>query len=381
MKRKLLMGACSVALAMGLSACQSGTTSQASSEDDGKISIVTTSFHEYDWVSNIIEGNEDAFSVILLMDTGVDLHSYEPNVEDISTISSADLFIHNGGTSETWTEDILANPLNPNLVSINLMDSIQDQVVAEVTTEGMQADSHDHAHDEECTDENCDHDHADSAAGAEATATSSTGDAHDHSTDTTTSSSTEDAHDHSEETASAHDDEHIWLSLSNAAALCDVIENSISTLDPTNKDLYEQNLEAYTAELAQLDEKYAAAVDSAPRDTLLFTDRFPFVYLMQDYGINYYAAFQGCSAETEASFETIVFLSGILDEYDMDYVLILDNGLEDLANTVIETSEKGEAGILTLNSLQSVTADQIESGATYLSLMEDNLEVLKQALA
>ncbi len=328
-----------------LSACSNDTTDVSASPDEvleqgnDKLSIVATSFHEYDWVNQILGENNEIFEVTLLMDNGVDLHSYEPSVEDISIISSADLFIYNGGPSHDWVIDILEEPMNENLKAIEVMASLGDAVKAEVNVEGMQADSA-HAHS---------HDHAEHEEEA-----------------------------HAE--AMPHEDEHVWLSLNNAITICQIIEDEISSMDPENEKVYQQNVDNYIATLNELDESFKIAINESPRDTLVFADRFPFLYLMQDYDVNYYAAFQGCSAETEANFETIVFLSDKVNELDINNLLILENGLVELAETVNNNSEDKDSNILELDSIQSVSNEEIEAGITYYSIMESNLEILKTAL-
>ncbi len=132
--------------------------------------------------------------------------------------------------------------------------------------------------------------------------------------------------------------------------------------------------------MLQLDEEFEAAIETAERDTLLYADRFPFLYLMEDYDINYYAAFQGCSAETEASIETITFLADKLSEYDVNYLLVLDNGLVELGETIINNSDNNDVEILALHSMQSVSQSDVDEGATYYSIMEQNLDTLKLAL-
>ena len=175
-------------------------------------------------------------------------------------------------------------------------------------------------------------------------------------------------------------DEHVWLSLKNAAVLTEAIEKALAEIDPENASLYEANLAAYLEKLSTLDAVYAGAVKEGAHDTLLFGDRFPFRYLTEDYGLKYYAAFSGCSAETEASFETILFLADKVDELGLSCILTIDGSDQKIAGTVAQTAKSGEPEILTLNSIQSITKEDMESGTTYLSVMEENLEVLKKAL-
>ncbi len=315
-----------------------------------RIDIVVTSFHEFDWLSQIIKGKEDNFTVKLLLDSGIDLHNFQPKVRDIRLICSADLFIHNGGVSDTWANDILRNPENSKLLAFNSMKELGDAVKAEELVEGMQEDhsAHKHAHAEH---EHCDHDHG------------------------------HEAHNHEEHEAhNPHADEHVWLSLKNAQVLCKKLADTIAELDPANKEIYQKNAENYIAKLQELDKNFETEINALPQKTLIFTDRFPFLYMMKDYNIDYYAAFQGCSAETEASFETVSFLSKKADEHNAKALLIIDNGLRDLAQTVANTTKSAKPAILVLDSMQSVTKEERESGKSYLSMMQANLEVLKEAL-
>ena len=175
-------------------------------------------------------------------------------------------------------------------------------------------------------------------------------------------------------------DEHVWLSLKNAETLCNAITDALETIDPANKDVYAANAAAYLEKLTALDSEYQSMVDNAARKTVLFGDRFPFRYLVDDYGLNYYAAFVGCSAETEASFETISFLSGKVDELGLPCVLTIEGAQHKIAETIVQNTAEKNQSILTLDSMQSTTSTDVANGTTYLSVMESNLNVLKQAL-
>ncbi|MFR6054977.1 MAG: metal ABC transporter substrate-binding protein, partial [Waltera sp.] len=175
-------------------------------------------------------------------------------------------------------------------------------------------------------------------------------------------------------------DEHVWLSLKNASLFCDTIASSLADADPEHSQLYQQNAEAYEEKLAALDQEYQTSVEKSRSKTLLFADRFPFRYLIDDYNLTYYAAFAGCSAETDASFETITFLAGKLDELNLPAVLTIENSDQKVAKAVIENTNTKDQKILTLNSMQSVTTKDVEEGTTYLSIMENNLQILKEAL-
>ena len=294
-----------------------------------KLSVVTTIFPEYDWVRRILGDKADGVELTLLLDNGADLHSYQPTADDMVKISSCDLFIYVGGESDEGVEDALESAVNKNMLVIDLLDVLGDAVKEEELVEGMQGEEEE-----------------ESGEGEE----------------------------------EVEYDEHVWLSLKNAAVLCDAIAGALAKLDAANADVYAANKDAYVAKLNALDAQYAAAVSAAKVRTLLFGDRFPFRYLADDYGLDYYAAFVGCSAETEASFETIVFLSGKVDELGLNTVLTIESGDGKIARTIVENTAAKSAQVLKMDSMQSTTAQNIADGATYLGAMEYNLAVLKQAL-
>lgn len=300
---------------------ETGETAQAE-----KLSIVTTIFPEYDWVRQIMGDKADNAEITMLLDSGVDLHSYQPTAADIMKLSDCDLFIYVGGESDGWAEDALANTANKDMTVINLLETLGDSVKEEETVEGMEQG-------------------------------------------------------HEEEHEEAEMDEHVWLSLRNTQVLVDEIAAKLGEADPANKQTYLSNAAAYNKQLADLDSQYKAAIDAASTKTLLFGDRFPFRYLVDDYGLEYYAAFSGCSAESEASFETVSFLSAKIDELGLKNVMVIDNSDRKLANTIIENTASKDATVLVLNSMQATTGRDVGNGASYLSIMQSNLEVLKQALA
>lgn len=304
--------------ALLLTACGNGGTLK--SED--RLQIVATVFPQYDWVRQIL-GEQEA-DVTLLLDNGVDLHSYQPTADDILTVSNCDLFLYVGGESDGWVEDVLAQAANKDMVAINLLDALGSSAKEEEVVEGMEADE-----EEE------------------------------------------------EETAY---DEHIWLSLKNAGTLCQTIADALCKLDADHADTYRANVAAYQQQLAALGGEYQAAVDDAKQKTLLFGDRFPFRYLADDYGLNYYAAFSGCSAETEASFETITFLAGKVDELQLRTVLTLEGSDQKIAQTIIDNTQSKDQQILSMDSMQSVTATRVADGASYLDIMKSNLTALQAAL-
>ncbi len=330
-----------------------------------KTSIVCTIFPLYDWTRQLLGGEAAGVELTLLMQSGVDLHSYQPSVEDMVKIAECDMFIYVGGESDTWVKDALAQAENPDLLAINLLELIENhggRVETEELVEGMQPEE-DHAHAEDTEGEHAD-EHADEHAQEE----------EDHAHE-------EEGHVHAE--GEEVPDEHVWLSLKNAEACCNAIYEGLCALPGAGEasaEAYQANLAAYMEKLDALDAQYAAAVDAAPVKTLLFGDRFPFRYLMDDYGIGYFAAFPGCSAETEASFETVAFLTGKVDELALKNVMVTESADQSIAGTIIENTVQKNQRILVLNAMQSLTSAQIDSGVTYLSLMEDNLKVLQEAL-
>lgn len=313
-----------------------GCGKQNDTNKTDKLSIVTTIFPEYDWVREILGDKADNAEITMLLDNGVDLHSYQPTADDIVKISDCDLFIYVGGESDGWVEDALRNAANRNMKVINLLEILGDSVKTEEIVEGMQEE----------------HEHEDAHA-------------HDDAEE----------HEHEEET-----DEHVWLSLKNAKMLVRVISKALQELDPDNKDIYAANADAYVKKLSALDADYQAAVDAASNKTILFGDRFPFRYLVDDYGLRYYAAFVGCSAETEAGFETISFLAKRVDEWKLPCVLTIEGAQHKIAETVVRNTTAKNQKVLTMDSMQSTTTQDVKNGTTYLSVMEKNLSVLKEAL-
>lgn len=361
--RRYLFLFCIVFIAVFFSACGSGEEAPADT-DPAKADapqIVTTIFPTYDWVNNILGDNPAGAEVHMLLDSGVDLHSFQPTSEDMLKIANCDLFIYVGGESDEWVDKALQEAVNKDMVVINLLDALGDQAKEEEIKEGMEAEEDPDA-DIDAAEEGHDADADPDADAAE----------EDPDADT-------DAEEHDAEEVPEYD-EHVWLSMKNAQTLCPVIEEAIASVDPDNAEVYEANLAAYLEEIQALDQEYTELVKAAPVKTLLFGDRFPFRYLTDDYGLDYYAAFVGCSAETEASFETILFLSNKLDELDLHSVCTIEGSDQKIAQTIIENSKKKDQQILTMNSMQSVTSEDVNAGASWLTIMQENLEVLKQAL-
>lgn len=296
----------------------------------GNVKAATTIFPLYDWLREISKGTDAEVSLII--DKSIDFHSYQPTVDDIIEISECDFFVYVGGESEKWVKNVLKNVGNKKQTTVNLIEVLGNSAKTEETVEGMQ-----HEHEDE--------------------------DEHDHD------------HEHEAEL-----DEHVWLSLRNAEKLCKYLAEKLSEIDEKNKEIYISNASQYIEKLSELDKKFTEAANKGKRKFLLFADRFPFRYFVDDYKLKYYAAFSGCSAETEASFETVIFLAKKTDELKLPCVIAIEGRVHKIPETVISNTEEKNQKILILDSMQSVTPKEIEKGATYLSMMKENLEVIEEAL-
>ena len=290
--------------------------------EGGALRVVTTVFALYDWTRAVTDG-VDSVEVTFLLADGVDMHSYQPAVPDMMALTDSDLFICVGGESDEWALELLEQSGRGDHC-LRLLEALGDRAVTEELREGMQAEE--------------------------------------------------------EEPGELEWDEHIWLSLKNARALVPVIAEALAGADPVHAEAYRANAAAYCLKLEAVDGRYAEMVAAAPRDTVLIADRFPFRYLTEDYYLNWYAAFLGCAAESEASFDTIAYLVGKVDELDLDTILTIETGDRRLAEAIVANSRDRDQQILTLNSMQGVTGEQVEEGLTYLQGMEDDLEVLRHAL-
>lgn len=320
---------------------------------ESKLSVVTTIYPEFSWAKSILGNQNNSVDLALLIKNGIDLHSYKPTAHDVAKIASADMVIYVGGESDEWIEKALEATPKKGRTEINLMKVLGDRVKAEEVVEGMQAEEeHEHHHGEHA--EEHEHEHHDEHA-----------EEHEH-------------HHHDEE---VENDEHVWLSLKNAEIIVNKIAEELSKLDAAHATVYKQNADVYIAQIQSLDKEYREAVNGAARKTVLFGDRFPFRYLVDDYGIKYYAAFVGCSAESEASFETIAFLAEKMDAESLPVIFTIENSNGKIAKAVLAASKNSKnAQILAINSMQSITEAQIAEGVDYLSLMKSNLYVLKKAL-
>lgn len=291
-------------------------------KNDNKINIVCTVFPVYDWTKQIIGDNHN-INLTYLLGNGSDLHNFQPTADDIIRISDCDMFIYVGGESDAWVEDALANAQNKDMKVVNLFDVLADSIVEEEVKEGMNTET--------------------------------------------------DEHDESE----TEYDEHIWLSLSNAQKCVNEITSAVCSVDSDNSMKYSSNANDYIKDLIVLDKMFHYLFDRNPQ-TLIFGDRFPFRYFIEDYNLDYYAAFTGCSADTEASFETITFLAQKADELNADTIFAIENSDCTIADAVIENTQSKAQNIAVLDSAQSVTNQQIDNGMTYLSVMQKNYDTLQE---
>lgn len=297
-------------------------------QDEDKSTIVVTVFPVYDWLLNVLGDRADSFEIVLLMKNGSDLHSFTPGLADMQKIHAADLFICIGGESDSWVADALKGKTNENQICLSLMEHMGSALREEEYVEGMVREQEPEGEEEE-----------------------------------------------------AEYDEHIWLSLRNAELACAAITEALSRLDPQDASLFQKNADGYLEQIRALDRRYVETISAAPLHTLVFADRFPFRYLVEDYDLDYYAAYAGCSSEVGTSITTVPFLAGKIDELGLRYVLCLENSGSDLPEKVVSVSKSDQIGILSVNSMQFINSADIEGGATYLGIMEDNLSVFSKALS
>lgn len=308
-----------------------------------KLQIVTTNFPSYDFARAITK--EDA-EVTMLVKPGAETHSFEPSPQDIITIQNADLFIYTGGDSDEWVDGILESVQNKNFHVFKMMDAVN--LIEEETVEGMQEEEHEHDHaDADHGNEEADHDHE----------------------------KVDQAEEHEEEGPEM--DEHVWTSPKNAITIVEKLEETLSGLDESHKDSFKANSESYVKELEELDKSFKEVVDSGKRKEIIVADRFPFAYFCKEYGLSYFAAFPGCSTDTQPSAATIAFLTDKVKEDKIPVVFHIEMGNEDMVNAI---SKDTGAKKLLLNSVHNVTDSDFKAGKTYVDLMKPNVEALKEAL-
>ncbi len=294
--------------------------------DGEKIKILCTTFPLYDWAKNVA-GESEAVEVSLLVENGTDLHSFAPSFGDMAKIKDSDIVLYIGGTSDKW----VAESIDETAVGIEL-SALADITLYQISADSL-ANTHTHEDGDECHE----------------------------------------AHDHNHAF-----DEHLWLSLRNAEAAVRELCRVLSEADSQNAHIYSANSEAYIEGLHSLDSRMLDVAGSVSHQ-LIFADRFPFVYLFEDYGIGYYAAFEGCSSDTGADFDTVISLAKRVDATKCSAIFVTERPIPDLAESIVAQSADKSAKIIALNSMQSVGKSDIESGVTYLSVMEQNVKILEES--
>ena len=326
MKKRLICTLLLISIILSLCACS------GEKKEDGRITVLCTLFPQYDWLRNLTRGSEN-INLSLIIANGTDPHSYQPTAEDIMSISNCDMIVYVGGDSDEWVETAIERSKNKNT------DKVVLTKLSGMSLQNISASSHSH---EEHSD--TEHSH----------------EGHSHSTL----------------------DEHLYLSLRNAVTAIKALTERLCLLDESNSELYLKNSREYIAKLSSLDADFAATLDTANIDTpfMLFADRFPFVYLLADYDIHYAAAFEGCTTDVNADFDTVIRLINEADEHNVKYIAVTENSDKALANTVISSTKSKEQKIILLNSMQAVSRSQINGGADYLSIMEENISAIKTAI-
>ena len=289
-------------------------------KDSSKISVVTTIFPYYDFTRSIAGDKAD---IKLLLSPGSEPHSYEPSPSDIVAIENCDIFIYNGGESDEWVESVLESIDNKNMKVMRMMDYVDL-----LYEQNVDHDEHNHEHEE-----------------------------HD---------------EHGEEY-----DEHIWTSIRNAEKLTDAIYDELSSCDFANKEIYAKNRDTYINKLQTLDSEISEIVSNAKRKTVVFGDRFPFLYFVTDYSLEYECAFPGCSSETEPSISTVTHMIDFTRKNHIPVVFYLEFSNGKVAKLI---SEDTGAKTMRFSSCHNVTKDEFADGASYISLMEQNAKALKEAL-
>jgi zinc transport system substrate-binding protein len=319
MKYRLFILVTLLILTVSLSACAKNTAgTSADSEQDNKISVVTTIFPQYDFIRQIAG---DHVKLEMLLSPGAESHSYEPTPQDILDVQNSDLFVYVGGDSDNWVDEILSSMDQDKMHIVTLMDCVT--TVEEETIEGMEAE--------------------------------------------------EDG----EEEEGPELDEHVWTSPQNAVLIVEKLRDALCEVDPDNAKDYKANAESYIEKLNQLDQKFKDVVENSVRKEIVLGDRFPFRYFVDAYGLSYYAAFPGCSTETEASASTVAFLIDKVKEDKIPVVFHIELSNEQMCDSICDaTGAKKEL----LNAIHNISQKDFDAGVTYIDLMEHNVEVLKEAL-
>lgn len=323
MKKRLISVLLLICLAFSLFSCT------ANRKEDDKLTILCTLFPQYDWLRNITEGVE-GIELSLIIANGADPHSYQPTATDIMNISNCDVLVYLGGDSDAWLSEALERSGNESITQIALSE-LDGITLCEISASSHSHEGHEHSHE---------------------------------------------GHEHSSV------DEHLYLSLKNASVATNALADALSAKDPENAELYAKNADAYIEKLEGMSadfEESLATLDDESR-FILFADRFPFVYLLSDYDVHYSAAFEGCTTDVDAGFDTVIRLIEEADEHEIKYIAVTESSDKALAETVAFSTKTNIEEIIVLNSMQSVTSVQIKNGADYLSIMQENLNAINKAL-
>lgn len=339
MKKTIVAITMAAALVLGMTACQPKTGDQQESASAAqpakKVKVVATMFPEYDFARQV---GGDLADVTMLLKPGAESHTFEPTPQDITSIQNCDLFLYTGGDSDTWIKGVLSTMDTSKMKVMRLIDLVP--TVDEEQKEGMMPDEDD--------------DQSDAAATA------------DQSSDKSKVS-----------VPNPDLDEHVWTSPKNAIEIVNKIRDTYDQIDPANKATYDSNAAAYTAKLTDLDHQFRTVVDQGKRKTVVFGDRFPLRYFVDEFGLDYWAAFPGCSADTEASASTVAFLTDKVKQEKIPVVFQIELSTGNVANTIAEATG---AKVLTFNTCHNVSKKDFDAGATYYSQMEQNVDALKEAL-
>jgi zinc transport system substrate-binding protein len=308
-------------LALALTIFSACAQASAGQPGNSGITIVSAVFPSYDFARQITAGTDA--NVELLLKPGEEVHSFDPTSRDIIRIQNADLFLYVGGENDVWVENVLSG-FDKNVNTFRMMDYVS--LYEEELVEGMQA---------------------------------------------------EEAKSGSTENTTPEWDEHVWTAPVNAIAIVRAMTDELSAIDPANANVYRSNSDAYTAKLEALDQSIRDVVNAASRKTVVFADRFPIRYFVEEFGLEYYAAFPGCTAEAEPSAATIAVLIDRVKAEKIPVVFYIEMSNQEMADTVIEATG---AKKLLFHSCHNVTKAEFENGSTYLSLMQNNVSALKQAL-
>ncbi len=299
---------------------------QSAVEENETYQVLCTTFPAYDWIKQI-SAECDLLEAVLLDTHGADLHSYQPTAADMVKVAQSELVLYIGGTSDAWIEDAVRNA-GTAVRAVSLLELLDDCVMPAEFTEGMEHD-----------------------------------------------------HDHEHEHNAAEMDEHVWLSLKNARLCVSRLSALLCEELPNEAEMLQSAADAYMQSLVALDERYTQAVQTAEHSVFVMADRFPFRYLADDYGLTCYAAFPGCSTETDAGFDTVILLAQKVDENALSHIAVTESTDGAVAEAVLSNAKMEKVQIVTLDSLQSVTSARVESGETYISVMEKNLRALQQLLS